>query len=147
MPKSIQAAFTYNNVPIFVEEVTGQKIYSTEIEKVSILSSSQLVLENSIRNIQSKKKGIQESVFYQLAAVSDNNANMNLYLNRDIESLLKDVFPATELFPFMGSSWFYFDFNTKKDPFTLDGVSFINDSIPDEIGFLKGLEAQPLLSP
>ena len=147
LPKSIQAAFTYNNVPIFVEEVTGQKIYSTEIEKVSILSSSQLVLENSIRNIQSKKKGIQESVFYQLAAVSDNNAHMNLYLNRDIESLLKDVFPATELFPFMGSSWFSFDFNTKKDPFTLDGVSFINDSIPDEIAFLKGLEAQPLLSP
>ncbi len=147
LPKSLQAAFTYNNVPIFVEEVAGHSIYSAEIEKVTILSSSQLVLENSIRNIQSKKKGIQENVFYELAAISDENAPMNLYLHQDIESLLKEIFPATELFPFMGSSWFSFDFNTKKDPFTLDGVSFINDSIPDEIRFLKGLEAQPLLSP
>ena len=46
----------------------------------------------------------------------------------------------------MGNSWFYFDFNTKKNPFTLDGVSFINDSIPDELSFLKGLKSKKLAS-
>lgn len=147
LPKSIPAAFTYNKVPIFVEEVEGQNIYNSQLNEATIFSSSQLALENSIRNIQSNKKGIQESVFYQLAAVSDDNAPMNLYLHQDVGPFLKEVFPATELFPFMGSSWFSFDFNTKKDPFTLDGISFIKDSLPDKISLLKGLEAQPLVSP
>ena len=50
-------------------------------------------------------------------------------------------------FLLLGSDWFSFDFNTKKDPFTLDGVSFINDSIPDVLSLLKGTGSKSLLSP
>ena len=139
--------FLYNSVPIKVEELVSKKIYSAQIEDVQIVSSSKLVIENSIRNLQNKKKGIQNPLFYKLAEVSDSNAPLNLYLHRDITILLKNLFPNTSLFPFLGSSWFSFDFNTKKDPFTLDGISFINDSIPDRLSLLKGLESQPLKSP
>jgi len=108
--------FLYNSVPIKVEELVSKKIYSAQIEDVQIVSSSKLVIENSIRNLQNKKKGIQNPLFYKLAEVSDSNAPLNLYLHRDITILLKNLFPNTSLFPFLGSSWFSFDFNTKKDP-------------------------------
>ena len=60
---------------------------------------------------------------------------------------MNDLFPKTDLFPFLGSNWFSFDFNTRKDPFTLDGVSIINDSIPDKLNLFKDLKPQPIISP
>jgi len=147
LPKKNTNQFTYNTVTVNVEELDSKKIYSAQIQDVQMISSSKLVIENSIRNLQNSKKGIQNPLFYKLAEVSDNNAPLTLFLHRDIEGLLKTLFPNTSLFPFLGSSWFSFDFNTKKDPFTLDGVSFINDSIPDRLSLLKGLEPQPLVSP
>jgi len=147
LPKKNTNQFTYNTVTVNVEELDSKKIYSAQIQDIQMISSSKLVIENSIRNLQNSKKGIQNPLFYKLAEVSDNNAPLTLFLHRDIEGLLKTLFPNTSLFPFLGSSWFSFDFNTKKDPFTLDGVSFINDSIPDRLSLLKGLEPQPLVSP
>jgi len=140
-------SFTYNSIPVQVEEEGTQKIFKARVKDIYLISSSRLVLENSIRNIQDQKKGIQDNRFFKLADVSDPNAPLNLYLHHDVRELMDRFFPKTELFPFLGSTWFSFDFNTKKDPFTLDGVSFINDSIPDKLTFLKGLEPQPLLSP
>ncbi len=146
MPKKIKNQFTYNNVPIDFKKVGAQKIFHAKIQNINISSSSKLVLENSIRNIQRKKRGIQDINLYKLARLSDDNTPLSIYLHHDIKVFLKNLFPETDLFPYLASSWFYFDFNTKKNPFTLDGVSFINDSIPDEISFLKNLEAKPLVS-
>ena len=146
LSKNTKNQYTYSGVSIEVEEVETQKIFHAKIENINISSSSKIVLENSIRNIQSKKRGIQDNSFYKLAGLSDDNMPLSIYLHNDFIGFLKDLFPKTDLFPFMGNSWFYFDFNTKKNPFTLDGVSFINDSIPDELSFLKGLEAKPIVS-
>ena len=147
LPKKIIDQFIYNEVPVSVEEVGNKKIFHATIKEINVLSSSKLVLENSIRNIISNKKGIQDIKFFELAGLSDDNTPLSFYLQNEIIGVLKDLFPKTDLFPFVASSWFYFDFNTKKDPFTLDGVSFINDSIPDELSLLKNLEAKPLVSP
>lgn len=140
-------SFTYNSISIQVEEKENLKIFKAQIEDIHLVSSSKLALENSIRNIQDQKKGIQDDRFFKLAEVSDSNAPSNLYLHHDVKALVNEFFPETELFPFMGSTWFSFDFNTKKDPFTLDGISFINDSIPDKLTFLNGLEPQTIKSP
>ena len=139
--------FTYNSVSISLDTIESQTIYSSTMKDIRFISSSQLVLENSIRNIQNQKKGIQNDQFYKLATVINSNAPMTIYLHKDINILMNDLFPKTDFFPFLGGNWFSFDFNTKKDPFTLDGVSFINDSIPNKLSLLKGLQAQTLTSP
>ena len=111
------------------------------------MTTSQLVLENNIRNLHNKSPGIQNHYFFDLAQISDDNAPMSVLLHQDFKEVLRKIFPKTPLFPSLGSSWFSFDFNTKKDPFTLDGVSFINDSIPDELSLVKGLNPQRISSP
>ena len=146
LPKNIIGKYKYNEVEIDIEQVENQKVFNAKIQNINIYSSSKLVLENSIRNIKNKKRGIQDNSFYELAGLSDDNAPLSIYLHHDFVVFLKDFFPETDLFPHMGNSWFYFDFNTKKNPFTLDGVSFINDSIPDEFSFLKGLKSKKLAS-
>ena len=139
--------FQYDKVKVAVTEVDAKKIYHTLIKGIYIRSSSKLILENSIRNIQNNRLGIQEGILYDLAKISDENAAFNLFVRHGFDQRLETIFPNTSLFPFLGSSWYSFDFKTKKDPFTLDGVSFINDSIPDKISLLKGQNAQRLLSP
>ena len=146
LPKNIIGKYKYNEVEIDIEQVENQKVFNAKIQNINIYSSSKLVLENSIRNIKNKKRGIQDNSFYKLAGLSDDNAPLSIYLHHDFVVFLKDFFPETDLFPYMGNSWFYFDFNTKKNPFTLDGVSFINDSIPDELSFLKDLKSKKLAS-
>jgi len=137
----------YNNVKINVEKLDNRKSYHAKIKNINLISSSQLLLENIIRVIQTKKRGVQNRSFYKLTRLSDFNVPLNLYLHNDIKNLLKRIFSETDLFPFMGSNWFSFDFNNKKSPFTLDGLSFINDSVPDKISLLKGLEPKQLISP
>ena len=137
----------YNNIPIRIVNVENKKIYNASIDGVNFTSTSQLVIENGIRNIQNKRSRIQKKYFYDLAKISDENAPMNLLIHHDFSKTLELIFPQTPLFPFIGSSWFSFDFNTKKDPFTLDGVSFINDSLPDALSLLKGLDPKVLYSP
>lgn len=139
--------FEYDNVKVAVTQVNDKKLYHTLIKGIAISSSSKLILENSIRNIQNDRLGIQDGILYDLAKISDENAAFNLFVRKGFDQTLYTLFPNTPLFPFLGSSWYSFDFNTKKEPFTLDGVSFINDSVPDKISLLKGQNAQRLLSP
>jgi len=146
LPKLSGDLFLYNNTTIRVSQKNQRKIYSTTLKGLQIISTSQLVLENSIRNIQNKRPGIQNQSFFDLAEISDDNAPMSVLLHRDFNTVLHSFFPETPLFPSLGNHWFSFDFNTKKDRFTLDGVSFINDSLPDELSLLKGLNPQRLVS-
>jgi hypothetical protein len=146
LPELSGDPFLYNNTTIRVSQKNQRKIYSTTLKGLQIISTSQLVLENSIRNIQNKRPGIQNQSFFDLAEISNDNAPMSVLLHRDFNTVLHSFFPETPLFPSLGNHWFSFDFNTKKDPFTLDGVSFINDSLPDELSLLKGLNPQRLVS-
>ena len=145
LPEGIH--FEYEKVKVAITQINDNKIYHSLIKGIAISSSSKLILENIIRNIQNDRLGIQESVLYDLAKISDENAIFNLFVRKGFNQKLSILFPKTPLFPFLGSSWYSFDFNTKKEPFTFDGVSFINDSIPDKISLLKGQNAQRLLSP
>ena len=143
---NILESFVYNSVPVFISDKGKKKIYWTKIENILVISSSQLVLENCIRNIQNKQKGIQDDQFYRLAELKNPDAILSIFLHKDIREVMNKLFTKTKYFPFLGNSWFSFDFNTKKDPFTLDGISFVNDSIPDRLTLYKNLNAQPLVS-
>ena len=138
---NILESFVYNSVPVFISDKGKKKIYWTKIESILVISSSQLVLENCIRNIQNKQKGIQDDQFYRLAELKNPDAILSIFLHKDIREVMNKLFTKTKYFPFLGNSWFSFDFNTKKDPFTLDGISFVNDSIPDRLTLYKNLNA------
>ena len=142
----ILESFVYNSVKVDVSVAKERKVYTSRIRDINIKSNSQLVLENCIRNIQNKQKGIQDDQFYRLAKLSNTDAILTVFLHKDIRNIMNKLFPKTKFFPFLGNSWFSFDFNTKKDPFTLDGISFINDSIPDRLTLYKNLNSQLLVS-
>ena len=139
--------FEYDQTKVVVNELNNEKIYHTLIKGIMIRSTSKLLIENSIRSLQKNRLGIQEEELFELAKISDDNAPLSLYIKKGFDQIVSGYFPNTPLFPFLGSSWFSFDFNTKRDPFTLDGVSFINDSIPDKLALIKGQEAHRLLTP
>ena len=140
-------SFEYDNVKVVATQLNKKKHYHTLIKDIFISSSSKLVLENIIRNIKNNRLGIQEGILYDLAKISDENAAFNLFFRKEFNTTFDGIFHKTPLFPFLGSSWYSFDFNTKKEPFTLDGVSFINDSIQDKISLLKGQDSQQLITP
>lgn len=147
LPSSLSTDLEYNGIAIQIEAVEQGKLYSSEVNGILIRSSSQLIVENCIRNIQDQKTGIQEGEFYTLAKLGDENAPVTLLLHRDFKSALANTFPNVPLFPGLSDSWMAFDFNTAKAPFSLNGVGFINDSLPDNLGLLKGLQPLSLLTP
>ena len=53
----------YNNIPIRIVNVENKKIYNASIDGVNFTSTSQLVIENGIRNIQNKRSRIQKIIF------------------------------------------------------------------------------------
>ena len=140
-------SFEYDNVKVVATQLNKKKLYHTLIKDIFISSSSKLILENIIRNIKNNRLGIQEGILNDLAKISDENAAFNLFIRKEFNTTFDGIFHKTPLFPFLGSSWYSFDFNTKKEPFTLDGISFINDSIQDKISLLKGQDSQQLITP
>lgn len=138
---------TYEGVSIGVFNLNGKNYYEAQMGTVNYLSNSQLVLENSIRNYKNKTAGIIAPDFYRLTKTLDNNAPMQLLLHANAQILLESIFPETPLFPSISSAWIAFDFNTQRDPFTLDGVSFLTPLEPNPINFINGLSRQEMLSP
>jgi len=146
-PPPFEKTITYDGLIIGVYNLGEYTFYEAQLGLVTFISDSQLVLENSIRNFKNKVTGIASSDFFSLTKILDNNAPMQLLLHDDAQSFFASVFPKTPLFPSLSRSWTAFDFNTQRDPFTLDGVAFLNDSLAQSINFIKGLSSQKMLSP
>ena len=147
LPSVSLSQMEYNGVIIDIQNSEEFKTFAATINGINIKSTSQLILENSIRNIQDNKPGIQAGVFYDLAKIGDENAPLSLLIHRDFKTVLTETFPTAPLFPGLSKSWMSFDFNTTKTPFTLNGVSFLNDSLPDALSLLKELQPLTLRSP
>ena len=52
----------------------------------------------------------------------------------------KAFFSNVSLFPILTDDWMVFDFSLKKDSFELNGVTFIDDSIPNPHNFIKNID-------
>ena len=82
----------YNNIPVNINIKKDTKTFIAKIEGVRIISTSKLVIENSIRNIQNNQPGIQNHYYFDLAKISDDNAPMNLLIHQDFKDVLKSFF-------------------------------------------------------
>ena len=118
----------------------GQTFYMAQIGKLKMISESQLIIENSIRNYKRKNRGIMSSEFFQLAETMDQNMAINFFIHPSSKSLFNSLFPSTPLFPKTGNQWLALDLEVENDFFTLDGIAFINDSIPDALTLIKSLK-------
>ena len=147
LPISSYKPILYNGFKIDKIKVASTVFYRTQMEEICYVSNSRLILENSIRNHYKEKNGLQDAVFYTLVKNIDKDAPMNLITHYDLKKFLESIFPETPLFPKMGKSWAAYDFNSKKNPFTLDGVTFINDTLPDVLSLITSMGTKQLVIP
>ena len=109
-----------------------------------MFSQSQLVIENGIRNFQKKQRGISSTAFYQLSESRDEDLAANFLIHPSSIALAKDFFPDTPLFPDTGRDWIELGMEVTENGFNLNGVAFLNDSIPDALTLVKEMEPQTL---
>ena len=55
------------------------------------------------------------------------------------KSLFNSFFTEVPLFPKTGKQWLALDLEVESNFFSIDGVAFINDSIPDALNLIKSL--------
>jgi len=131
---------SYNGVRIDKIRSKNSSYFKTQIGEIQFISNSELILENSIRLLQNNTKGIQSEDYYKLTEYLDKNSPINILIKYNSKIFLKKIFLDTPLFPKIGESWSSYDLNLRIDPFALDGLSFINDSIPNNLTLLKDLD-------
>ena len=102
-----------------------------------MLSQSQLIIENGIRNYQKQQRAVSSPAFYQLAESMDHDMAVNFLIHPTSVSLTNEFFPNTPLFPHTGNDWIELGMEVSENTVNLDGVAFLNDSIPDALIFGK----------
>ena len=77
----------------------GERFYMAQLGKLKMISQSQLIIENGIRNYNRKNRGILSPEFFQLAKTMDQNLAINFDIHPSSKSLFNSLFPSTPLFP------------------------------------------------
>lgn len=139
-----EKAIKYSGKIIETIEKEGQTFYSTNLGQLKMLSQSQLVIENGIRNFQKTQRGISSPAFYQLAKSMDENLSINFLLHPTSVSLTNEFFPINPLFPDTGRDWIELGMEISENAINLNGVAFLNDSIPDGLILVKNMKPQKL---
>ena len=138
--KSIQ----YSGKTIGLEEKGGQTFYSVFLGDFKMISESQLIVENGIRNFNKEKRGINNGAFYKLADSMDQDLAVNFLIHPSSTSLTREFFPNTPLFPNTGRDWIELSLEVSESEVNLNGVAFLNDSIPDGLILIKNIKPQKL---
>ncbi len=133
--------FSYENREIVHYQVNETSFYTTSIEGIHLLSSSQLLLENAVR---SKGGNKVPATLEKLIQTADPTKSASLFLDLEHPTFLlnelKDV-GALQLSAF--ADWAAFDFTTKQEALLLNGLAISTDSIPRFISLFKGTAALP----
>lgn len=135
-----QTELKYSGQTIGTIDKGGQTFYISKLGNLKMIAESQLMVENGIRNFQRKNRGITSPEFFQLAESIDQDLTINFFIHPSSKSLFNSVFPSTPLFPKTGKQWLALDLEVEGDYFSLDGVAFLNDSIPDALNLIKSLK-------
>ncbi len=131
-------SITYSNSKIYITRNLKKKsTYRTIISNYEIISTSQLVLENCIRNYNSRVSNFNSSHFKKLYKSIDVKAPLNIFLHKNSDFFFEKLIPYTPLIPNLTNDWITFDYRGRKKYFDLNGISFINDSIPHPHTFIK----------
>ncbi len=95
---------TYEGFPIHSLEGTPT-VYQTQLGDQLLHSSSQLVVENSIRNFKAGKPGIESQTFLkQITNVNTNNP-INIVLHPQAQGFINTLLAEVPLFPKINTNW------------------------------------------
>ena len=142
-----EKTFVYSNKTIGVLNQGGQTLYTTDLDQLKMWSQSQLVIENSIRNFEQQKRGIVNPDFYKLAESMDEDFAVNFLIHPSSSPIIQSFFPKTPLFPDTGRGWIELGMEVSENAISLNGVGFLNDSIPDGLILIKNIKPQKLSLP
>tara|TARA_B100001059_G_scaffold157765_1_gene157390 strand:- start:4731 stop:7151 length:2421 start_codon:yes stop_codon:yes gene_type:complete len=134
----------YSGVNIIQDKIEGIEFYSAKINKINIVSSSKLMVENIIRNFQNNQPGISDKDFFRLIKNIEEKSVFNIIINKNSNLFLNQFLPKTNLFPNFNENWIALDGDFKTPLVGLDGIILTKDSIPSRIGVYKNLEPKKI---
>ena len=70
----------------------------------------------------------------------DSESNVNIFIHPQAKKILSKFFPYAPIFPKTGKEWIGLDMDFSSDIFSLNGIVFINDSLPNFLDLIKDQE-------
>lgn len=131
----------YNGKIIYTETVDENTIYTCFVDGFRLRTTTQMILENCIRNYENNSKAITSPFFYELAETTNEGRPLNLLVQPKEENILSSILPEIPLFPKTGFQWSTYDVDFTSKSIEWDGLVRLVDSIGDPLGILK--ESQP----
>ena len=143
----------YQRTSVFDIEInsSGNKYYFSIYKGVFILSSSTILVESSIRQLDLNFGILDQDGFSRIRSTSGKNVEANLYLNFKripyfISSFLNSTYKRKVL-PFDHfANWAELDINIDDESFLLNGFSYSNDTLHNYLNIFKGESSRKLSS-
>ena len=135
-------SYKYNRHNIFQEG----DYFKTYLGNTVISSTSDIIIENTIRNYNSGKKGINNLSFYDLILSSNKNEPINIFTDSELDEFSKEYFRSIEFYPIINTSWKSYDLSKSNNDIRLTGITRINDSIKSKLSILKNINPKSLES-
>ena len=134
--KSVET-FTYENRSIDRYELEGTLLYTTVVDQKIIISSSQLLLENIIRNKDFLSADPQLNKLFQIA---NTGKSANVIVNaKNSNSLLSSVLKTETTKEISGlTDYISLDLDMGQNYLNLSGISMSSDSIKNYVNLFKG---------
>ncbi|ALM07952.1 ribonuclease HII [Sediminicola sp. YIK13] len=136
-----EETFTYQNNSIKKYNVEGSSFFSTIIGQTAIISSSQVVLENSIRNTMEPTTNLRLKELYK---ISNSKKSATLFLNTNNgNSLSSAILKENSSYKISNfSDWINLDFDIAQDHLNFTGISMANDSLKHFTNLFKNTGAR-----
>ena len=144
---------SYQRAKIFVVSANSGNIkYFFSVYKgVFMLSSSTILLESAIRQLDLNLSILDQDGFNRVKATSGKNVEGNLYINFKrisyfISSFLNNTYKRKVLAFDHFANWAELDINIDEDAFLLNGFTFSNDTLNNYLNIFKGQSSRKLSS-
>ena len=135
-------SYKYNRHDIFQEG----NYFKTYLGNTVVSSTSDIIIENTIRNYNSGKRGINDLTFYDLILSSNKNEPINIFTDSELDEFSKKYFRSIEFYPIVNTSWKSYDLSKSNNDIRLTGITRINDSIKSKLSILKNINPKSLES-
>lgn len=143
--KNLESNYSYQNQIIYTDESNNFIIYKTIIENFVVASDRDIIIENIIRNYNSKSN-ILSYDFLKISKALDQNKPFNILLNSDNSIFKNSKLTSFPFFPNSNYDWIGYDFENDIDEIKLSGALKLNDSLNSKISILKNTNALTIIN-
>ncbi|RLD61517.1 MAG: hypothetical protein DRJ01_07750 [Bacteroidetes bacterium] len=151
--KAVISEREYNSTRIFIAKLnknkTNECVYFSYKGGVFILSFSQILVENAIRQIDAKYSLTKFSDFRRISKTAGKNVKANIYINYKTFPKLVSLFVNNKYKNKISSftnfaNWSELDANFKKKSILLNGFTYTNDSINNYLNIFLRQKSQTI---